>query len=48
MLRPLDPPDPRPADRVGGWLVKARTLAEERARALVEEHEEPFPGSGLD
>ena len=38
MLRPVDPLDQRPAHVVGRWLVKALTMPEERAQAIVEEH----------
>jgi hypothetical protein len=37
MLRPVDQWDPR-REYVGRWLVKARAVPEEHARAVVEEH----------
>jgi hypothetical protein len=42
VLRPVDPR--RAAEVVGRWLVKARTLPEDRARAIVSEHDIP-PGA---
>jgi hypothetical protein len=38
ILKPVDPVDPRPNERVGRWLVKAMTVPLERAQAIIEEH----------
>jgi hypothetical protein len=38
MLKPVDPLDPRPNERVGRWLVKAMTVPLERAQAIIAEH----------
>jgi hypothetical protein len=46
VLRSSDPHDP--VEVVGIWLVKPGTQPEDDAHAIVEEHDEPFAGSGLD